>query len=256
MAETIYMIHGMWGGSWYWENYRQFFEGKGYQCKAITLPYHDADPKFPPDPRLGKTGLLDYVAYLENEIDALDVKPILMGHSMGGLLAQILASRGRAKALILLTPASPAGIMAITPSSFRSFLSIQSRWGFWRKPGRQTFAEAVYSMLHLLTPAQQRETYDQFVYESGRAGCEIGYWFLYPNRPSQVEAAKVTCRTLIIAGRQDRIVPVSVTRQIRDKYQAVADYKEFDNHAHWVVAEPGWEEIAEYVFNWRESVKR
>ena len=55
---------------------------------------------------------------------------------------------------------------------------------------------------------------------------------------------------LVIAGAQDRITPVSVIRRVAKKYQAVATYREFDHHAHWVVAEPGWQEIAEYVTAW------
>ncbi len=53
MADRIVMIHGMWGGGWYWEKYRRFFEGKGYQCHTPTLRYHDVEPGMIPDPRLG-----------------------------------------------------------------------------------------------------------------------------------------------------------------------------------------------------------
>ncbi len=102
MAETVVMIHGMWGSGWYWENFKGFFESKGYQCVVPTLRYHDMDPNGVPDPRLGTTSLLDYAADLEKLIRELHVMSILMGHSMGGLLAQILGSRGLAKALVLL----------------------------------------------------------------------------------------------------------------------------------------------------------
>jgi pimeloyl-ACP methyl ester carboxylesterase len=252
MAKLIFMIHGMWGGSWYWENYRHFFEANGYQCVAPDLPFHKVHPQSEPTPELGSVSLLDYVEFLEKEIEKLPAEPIVMGHSMGGLLAQMLASRGRinSKALVLLTPAAPAGIMAITLSSFRSFLSIQLRWGFWRKPVRQTFGEAVYSMLHLLSSEDQRKAYEKLVYESGRAGWEMGYWFLGGKHTTRIDEATVTCPILIIAGKLDRITPVSVVEQIYKKYQAVATYRIFEDHAHWVVAEPGWEEVANAVLVW------
>ena len=123
MAETIVMIHGMWGGRWAWENYKRFFEQKGYRCVTPTLRFHDMDPNETPNPQLGTTSLLDYAEDLEKEIHNLDTMPILMGHSMGGLLAQILGSRGLAKALILLTPASPRGILALKASVIKSFWS-------------------------------------------------------------------------------------------------------------------------------------
>lgn len=254
MSETIVMIHGMWGGAWYWENYAEYFEKKGYHCIRPTLRFHDMEPNKVPNPQLGTTSLLDYAEDLEKEIRKLDTTPILMGHSMGGLLTQILGSRGLAKVLVLLTPASPHGIMALTPSVIRSFWSALTKWGFWRKPHRQTFNEAVYSMLHLLPGEEQKETFDKFVYESGLAACEIGFWLFDSKRASKVDESKVTCPVLVVAGTEDRITPASVVRKVAQKYKAVSTYKEFANHAHWVIMEPGWEEIAEYILDWLDEV--
>ena len=256
MADTIFMIHGMWGAPWYWENYQRVFETEGYRCVATTLPYHNMDPRGVPDPRLGTASLLDYADALERELGQLGEKPIVIGHSMGGLLAQILGARGLAKALVLLTPASPAGIVALTPSVIRSFWSTLTTWGFWKKPMRQTFAEAAYSMLHLLPEKEQKETYSKFVYESGRAAFEIGYWLFDSRGASRVDESKVTCPVLVVAGAQDRITPTSVVRRVARKYKAVSTYKEFENHAHWVVAAPRWQEVAEYVVAWLKSQRK
>jgi non-heme chloroperoxidase len=250
MAETMVMIHGMWGSGWYWENFKGFFESKGYRCVIPTLRFHDMDPKGVPDPRLGTTSLLDYAADLEKLIRELQVRPILMGHSMGGLLAQILGSRGLAKALVLLTPASPRGIIALKPSVIKSFWSGLTTWGFWRKPFRQTFDEAAYSMLNLMPFESQKSIYDQFVYESGRAAFEIGFWLFDSKGAAKVDESKVTCPVLVIAGEKDRIVPASITRKIAEKYKRVSTHKEFSDHSHWVVGEPGWQQIAEYIKEW------
>ncbi len=254
MADTIFMIHGMWGGPWYWENYKRLFEAEGYRCIATTLPFHDMEPQEIPDPRLGSTSLVDYADALELEIKQLDEKPIIMGHSMGGLLGQMLASRGLAKALVMLTPAAPSGIPAFTPSVIRSFWSIQTTWAFWKKPVRQTFKEAAYAMLHLLPVKEQKEAYGRFVYESGRAVFEVGCWFMDTRGSSRVDASKVTCPVLVVGGTLDRITPARVVRRVAKKYGAA--YKEFENHAHLVVAEPGWEEVAEYVSGWLKSGRK
>jgi pimeloyl-ACP methyl ester carboxylesterase len=253
MAETILMIHGMWGTGSFLENFKGFFEGKGYRCVVPTLRFHDVDPNGVPDPRLGTTSLLDYAADLEKLIRELPVVPILMGHSMGGLLAQILGGRGLAKALVLLTPASPHGIIALKPSVIKSFWSGLTRWGFWKKSFRQTFAEAEYSMLEMMPPESRRSVYDKFVYESGRAAFEIGFWLFDSRGAARVDESKVTCPVLIVGGREDKITPVSVTRKVAEKYKRVATYKEFPGHAHWVIGEPGWEEIAEYIEEWLKS---
>ena len=104
MPDTMVMIHGMWVGGWFWNDFKQFFENKGYRCITPTLRYHDADPSAPPHPDLGRTSLLDYVEDLEREIRELGKPPILVGVSMGGLLAQILASRGLAGDCYLYRP--------------------------------------------------------------------------------------------------------------------------------------------------------
>jgi len=254
MAETIVMIHGMWGGGWYWENYKNFLEQRGFQCYTPTLRYHDMDPNDKPDLRLGTTSLLDYAQDLEDYIHNLDQKPFLMGHSMGGLLAQILGARGLAKGLVLLTPASPSGINALKYSVIKSFWSVFTKWGFWRNPNRISFEASVYSMLHLLPTEDQKAVYDRIVYESGRAAAEIGFWLLDFKGGSKVDQSNVSCPVLVVSGAEDRITPASVVRKVANKYKAVSTYKEFENHAHWIVGEPGWEEIAEFASDWLNQV--
>jgi pimeloyl-ACP methyl ester carboxylesterase len=254
MAETIVMIHGMWGGGWYWENYKNLLEQRGFQCHTPTLRHHDMDPNDHPDPGLGTTSLLDYARDLEVYIYNLDQKPFLMGHSMGGLLAQILGARGLAKGLVLLTPASPRGINALNYSVIKSFWSVLARWGFWRKPHRLSFEASVYAMLHLLPAEEQKAAYDRFVYESGRAASEIGFWLFDSGCASKVDHANVSCPVLVVSGSEDRITPAAVVQKAANKYKALSTYKEFENHAHWVIGEPGWEEIAEFAADWLKQI--
>lgn len=254
MSKTIFMIHGMWGGPWVWDNYRRHFEARGYRCMTATLPYHDRGRRQAPDPRLATASLTDYVDALAVEISALDEKPIVMGHSMGGLVAQMLCARGLASAAVLLTPAAPAGILALTWSVIRSFRKLFVVWGFWKKPIPTSFPDAVYSTLHLVPLAQQREIFDRLTYESGRVIFEIGFWLLDTKRAARVDAAKVTCPLLVVGAKEDRIVPASVVRQVAKKYVAVTTHREFANHAHWVLGEPGWEEIAACAADWLDQL--
>jgi pimeloyl-ACP methyl ester carboxylesterase len=250
MSETVFMIHGMWGGGWYWQNYKNYLEAKGYRCVTTTLRHHDVSPNDAPHADLGTTSIIDYVDDLEREIRQLGVKPIIMGHSMGGLLAQLLAARGLGKAIVLVAPASPAGILALTPTVIKSFWSVMKVWRFWEKPMRLSYDEAVYAMLHLLPPEQQRQAYEGFVYESGQAAFEIGYWLLDRRHATRIDAAAVTCPVLILAGQEDRITPLYVQRKIADKYKDLVTYREFPNHAHWMVGEEGWESIVGYAADW------
>jgi pimeloyl-ACP methyl ester carboxylesterase len=249
MSKTILMIHGMCGGGWYWDRYRSILAQAGYTCLAPDLPMHDTNVSQPVHPNLGATSILDYVTALETQIATLDQPPILMGHSMGGLLAQILASRGLAKAVVLLTPASPAGIVALMPSVLRTFFPVTSRWNFWNKPFTMSQATIDYAILNQ-TPKAERDTlYPRMGHESGRAAFEIGFWPFDQQHATRVNAADVRCPMLVIGAGKDRITPASVVRQVAAKYPQ-ANYREYHNNGHWVVGEPNWQDIVTDIVGW------
>jgi pimeloyl-ACP methyl ester carboxylesterase len=234
--QTIFMIHGMFGGSWCWDNYRAFFERRGERCLAPSLRHHDVDPGADPHPDLGSL--------------SLDEKPVIMGHSMGGLIAQILGSRGLASALVLLAPAAPAGIWSVKPTVVRSIPASMIRWGAWKRPVKSTFESTTYSAMHLLAPRDQRTAYSRFVPESGRAAFEIGLWFLDARRASAVDEKRVDVPVLVVSGAEDRITPPSVHWKIARKYAKTATYMGFARHAHWIFGEPGWEGVASHIHLW------
>ncbi len=251
--KTVVMIHGMMGGAWCWDNYKPFFEERGYRCITPVLRYHDMEPGGEPDPRLGVTSLLDYAADLEEEIKKLDTTPFLVGHSMGGLLAQILASRGLARAAVLLTPAPPRGILMINFSVIKTFSGLITRWKSWARPFRVTYRQAVYAMFHLLPVAERKRLYNKLVYESGLAAFQIGCWFFDSSKASMVDETKVTCPVLVIGAALDKVTPASVVRKVANKYARVSEYKEFKNFSHWAIGDPGWEKIAGYACEWLDK---
>lgn len=253
MTDTIFMIHGMMCGDWCWENYKKYFEAKGYRCLTPTLRYHGMDPRDNPDPDLGSTSLLDYAGDLEKEINKLGGRPIIMGHSMGGLLAQMLGARGLGESLVLLAPAAPYGIPSIKYSVLKSFIGVMSRGRFWRKSFRFSYDTAEYAVMHKMNAHERRAAYERMVYESGLAALQIGLWFLDVHRASRVDGDKIKCPVLVVSGSEDRITPAPVVKRVAEKYREVSTYREFENHAHWVIGEPGWEEIAGYVWDWLEN---
>jgi len=252
MRPSIVMIHGMWAAGWVWDEWVPIFERRGYDCCVPTLRHHDASPHEPPE-ALGSTSLLDYAADLERQIDALPGPPVLVGHSMGGMLAQMLAAHGRARAIVLLSPMPPQGINTLSPASLRMFRSTVLRWGFWRRPTRPDFADAIASMLGQMPNDERKTVYDRLVHESGRAGCEAGFWFLDPRRAKWVDPSRVTCPVLVVAGTGDRLHTPSMMRKVAARYDAVSAYLEFPDHGHWLVGEPGWRDIAEGVCDWLDE---
>ena len=128
------------------------------------------------------------------------------------------------------------------------------KYGFWKKPFRLTFKEMTYSILQLMPAEEQKKIYDKLVFESGRVVSEIGYWFFDPKSAAEVDEAKVKCPVLVVGAAQDKATPVSVVRKVAKKYGAVSSYREFAGHSHWIIGEPGWQEIAEYIFYWLNQV--
>ena len=123
MAKVAVLIHGMWATPDVWRNWRTFLEERGWQTTAPVLRHHDAAPSSPPA-ALGTTSLLDYAADLADLADLAE-KPVVIGHSMGGLLALMLCARGLARAGVLLTPAPPAEVLALRPSNLCPFARIE-----------------------------------------------------------------------------------------------------------------------------------
>lgn len=247
MAKHLVMIHGMWGGGWYWQPFKAFFEARGYICHTPNLRYHGEGAAA--HPALGNLSLLAYVEDLQAFIETLPEKPIVIGHSMGGLIAQKLAERGLVERLVLACPAPPADIFAISWSALKNFLPLMLRLGFWNKPHRPDFESVVKSSFQLIPESLQRQYYDRLCYESGRVVMEIALPFLDKHRATVVKASKVSCPVLVFSAELDQLTPVKLVQKIANKYPQ-ADYHNFAGQTHWVIAEPGWETCAHYVADW------
>jgi len=254
MRGTIFMVHGMYSAAWVWGKYLSFFEDKGWSCLTPTLRHHEIDPEGPPPPELASTSLLDYAADLEKEILNLEKPPVIMGHSMGGLLAQMLAAKGLAKAAVLLTPAAPAGILALNPSVIRCFWSVMTAGAFWKKSFRPSYENARWAFLEGFSEEEGRKIWEKLVWESGRAVFEIGMWPLDKRHAARVDPQSVNIPLLIISGGRDRATPAGIVRKVAARYGSRATYRNFENDAHWVLAQRGWETIAETVAQWLASL--
>ncbi len=253
MTDTIVMIHGMWAGGWYWENYQAFFTSKGYRCLTPTLRHHDVRPGDPIPTDLATTSIREYIADLFDLIQNLNEIPILMGHSMGALLAQILSTQTDCKALVLIAPAAPRDIPCLSFSVLKLFWSSFTQWGFWKKPVRPTFKEVAYSVFQLMPFIEQKRMHDQFIFESGKAAAEIGLPMFDKNKATGVDETRISCPVLICAGAQDRTIPLDSVKKMHKKYSRIATLKVYEDHAHWLLGETGWENVAQDIDDWLQE---
>ncbi|MBN1899535.1 MAG: alpha/beta hydrolase, partial [Spirochaetes bacterium] len=195
-----------------------------------------------------------YLADLLQDIKKLKLKkpPLIMGHSFGSLLTQMIATKIKIKGFILLTPVPPGGICIWKPSVIRIFAEVIAKWAFWRKPFRFTYRTAVFGLMKLLPPEKRKRYYNNLLHESGRAGVETGFYFFDPNKTAFVDRTRIKGPGLIIAAKKDRMMPASLARKTLKRYKDVIDieYREYPNHAHWIMDEPGWQKVAQDIYDW------
>jgi pimeloyl-ACP methyl ester carboxylesterase len=245
------MIHGAFCGPWAFAHWKPLLEARGYDVHLPTLRYHDAGKR--PPPELGTTSLLDYAADLEAYLHGLKAPALLIGHSMGGLLAQMLATRCEVRAMALLAPSAPYGIMPSTHFEIASAQALFLAGDFWNQPLRPEKWIAFANSLDLLSAAEREAVFAQFVPESGLATFEIMNWGLDAKMASTVDANKVTCPVLCLAGTRDKVNPPGTVSNIAQRYRKLASFVELPNHSHWLIGEPGWEKIAARVLDWLET---
>ncbi len=247
----VVMLHGAFSGGWAFEPWREAFEARGHRVLTPTLRHHEDGAAHD---ELADVSLTDYADDLETLLDGIGEPAVLIGHSMGGLLAQMLAARGRAAALVLLAPSAPWGVLPSTPFELMSAQALYLAGDFWRKTLRPERWIASAHALDRLDPKTHDEVLARMVPESGLATFEILHWAFDMKRASAVEARAVTCPILCFAGTADRINPPATVRRIARRYRGRVQYRELKDFSHWPMAEPGWEQVAEHTLFWLERI--
>jgi non-heme chloroperoxidase len=248
MGKDIVMLHGANAGGWCFDEFRQVFEGEGWTCHAPDLIGHGAR-KADAATVLRDVGIADYRAEMEALVKALPAPPVLLGHSMGAVIAQLLAAQGLARALILVSPAPRSGILPPTDPEKQLAKDLMSLGPFWTKVIDPVFDLAKIYTLNRLPEDEQRTVFDKFGPESGRALFELFFWMFDKTGVTMVDTDAVRCPVLCLSGSDDRIVSLATARASAEGYKD-ATFWELEGHGHMVLIEPGAEEIARRIANW------
>lgn len=233
----LLLLHGLAGGAWYWERWQRFLAERGWPSYALNLRgHHDSRPV----PALGKVSLRDYVDDAREAAAALG-RPPVVGHSMGGLLAQALAADDAVSAAVLLCAMPPKGIrFASIPLAWRQLRNLGPL--LFERPVVGRVADHEYLSLHRVPASERTALARRLVPDSGRVGRELSLGGL------AVDRDRVRCPMVSISAEEDRFFPPRVGREIAARYHCA--WWRYTAHAHFVVMEPGWDTIAADAERW------
>jgi pimeloyl-ACP methyl ester carboxylesterase len=245
---TIVMTHGAFCAGWAFERFRAPFEAAGWRVLAPDLPGRG--------PAQAPAGLSmsDYVRALAATCAGLSEPPVLLGHSMGGLVSQLAARQVRPRALVLLAPSAPWGVSGSSLEEAITAFGVGVADPFWSGavgPDRELMRR--YS-LDRVVPAERDAVLDRLVPESGRAVREVLNWWLDPFMTTSVGAGALGSPALAIAGERDVVHPAATVRQTADRIGAA--FHEMPGMSHWLIGEQGWEAVAELALAWLAALEK
>lgn len=251
-SKTILMIHGAFVNNVIWIEWQAFFEEKGYKTFAPAWPHKQGSPELlrrqHPDRTIAAIRLVDLLEYYSGIISKLPEKPILMGHALGGLLAQLLMARGLADAAIAIHSAPPRGVRTFKWSFLKT---IWKPLGFFT-PVRETY---LMSLKHWqngftngISAQEQKDSYQQFVTPESKLVIRDTL-----SKLAVIDFEKEHPPLLFVSGSADQLTPASLNYLNYKSYShetSVTDYMEFEGHNHFVLRQPGWRADADYILNW------
>jgi pimeloyl-ACP methyl ester carboxylesterase len=249
-SNTIVFIHGMYMTPLCWEHWVEYFQAKEFRCLAPAWPGREQSVEVlrqrHPDAELAKLTLTDVLEHYAGVIRALDEKPILVGHSMGGLVVQLLLQRNLGAAGVAIHSAPPMGVLSARWSFWKSNWPHITPFASLRRPVRMSFERFQYVFANALPIAQQRAAHDRYVVpESRRVPRE--------SLTARVDFRRLRPPLLLIAGGADHVIPAELNRANYARYRGspgITDYREFAGRCHFTIGQRRWEQVADCVYAW------
>ncbi|MEM6105916.1 alpha/beta fold hydrolase [Mycobacterium sp. 050272] len=248
-ARHVVLIHGNWSRGEQLAGLRTAFDERGFIAHAPTLRHHEL-PIREGARKIASLRLRDYVDDLLAFVGSLETPPLLVGHSMGGLIAQLVAARTPHIGLVAACPAPAAGIAGSTPANRRMSMPWFLRPRAWAKPVPPPTYERFRAWIaNTQSEDTAREIFDGLVCDSGRAQWEMLLATLKLSKTTLVDAAAVDTPVLVLGGEYDLIVPERVLQQTAAQYQH-ADVVLIPNSDHMVFSGSCLPITMRYIDEW------
>lgn len=260
----VVFLHGLWLHTDSWGPWAELFREAGYT--PVT-------PGWPGDSRtvevarqrpeqVARYGIDDVVDHYTAVIASLDVPPILVGHSLGGLIAQRLLGEGLAAAAVALASAPIKGVSYLSLPALRvASIALRNPANNGRRAVSLTPKQFRYGFGNALSRVESDELYERWAIPSpGVPLFELTMASLRPRSPAKVDTGNMTRGPLLlIAGGRDHTAPPSMATSALRQYsrsRAVTDYKEYPDRGHSLGIDRGWTTVAEETLGWLKKQGR
>ena len=245
----VLLLTGTNAAEWTMERVRASFEAAGYPCHSLTYRYHDLPTGAERDSKLTGLSIADYVEDARRAIQEIGAAPVVVGHSLGGVIAQLLAAEGAISAGILLNSSVMNGVLATTAGERDLGKLFISAGAFWDHAlGQDLELLATYG-LNTLPDALQRDIHARLGTESGRVLFEFVFWMFDAHQTTLVDPARVTCPLLFVSGTEDKAVATETARAMAGRYET-AEFLTVDGACHYLQFDDTWPETARKVLDW------
>jgi non-heme chloroperoxidase len=237
----VLCLHGLFAGSWVFEQVLPLIASRGYPAAALSFRGH------PPAAPLASIGRASIAGYCHDAFEAAREmeRPIVIGHSLGGLVALLLASRNLVRAAVLVSSAPPRGISVFSrPLLFRMTRYLPAL--ALSRPFVPTTSDLDALVLNEVPPADRAALRQRFVPDSGRAARQIALGVY------DVPLRSLRAPLLVVGAEHDRFVPLSVARRLARRYDAPLHVAR--GHGHFLFAEPGWEREVGAILDWIDAL--
>lgn len=252
---TIVFIHGLWIHASSWQPWMDFFNQHGYDTlnpawpgDSATVAECRANPK-----AIANRGVTEIADSFSKVIASLAEPPIVIGHSFGGLIAQVILGRGIASAGIAIDPAPIKGVWQLPLSALKASFPVLGNPFNLKKAVSLTFKQFRYGFANAVPEAEAKELYDRWTIPApGRPLFQAATATLAGSQ-TKVNTGNTTRGPLLITGgEKDHIAPPILGKASLNKYNSsvITEFKLFEGRGHSLIVDHGWKEVAEYSLAW------
>ena len=254
-TKNIVFVTGAFVSHTGWHEWQNYFESKGYNTIAPAWPYKDDSPaalrrKHPLDnPGLANLTLTALVDHYANIVKRFPEKPIVIGHSLGGLITQIIVNKGLAAAGVAIHSVPPQGIFPYEFSFLKAGWEVLGLFTSLKKTYLMSFKKWQYAFVNGMPLGEQQKAYDENTIPESKRVARGGL-----TSAAAVDFDKAHPPLLLTSGSTDTIIPAHLNNRNFKKYKqrddSILEYQEFEGRNHFVVGMPTWKEDADYILKW------